>query len=147
MKKLLGIIVLCCAILFLPNSTYADEIFTKEKLITVDTSKQTLTAWENGQIVYQTAVSTGLSQSPTVKGSFSIYTKIPNQAHMKGFSPVHGYYDLPNVMYFTGGYGIHGAYWHNNFGRPMSNGCVNVPLKMAHTLFTWAPVGTRVEVY
>lgn len=39
-------------------------------------------------------------------------------------------YDLPNVpytMYFYQGYGLHGTYWHNNFGTPMSHGCVNMP--------------------
>lgn len=69
---------------------------------------------------------------------------------MIGYSKVHGWYNLPNVpndMYFYQSYAIHGAYWHNNFGRPMSNGCVNVPLAMAKTLYDWAPKGTKVEVY
>ena len=50
------------------------------------------------------------------------------------------YYNLPNVpsnMFFYQGYAIHGAYWHNNFGHPMSHGCVNSPLEQVATLFEW----------
>ena len=59
------------------------------------------------------------------------------------------YYYLPNVpctMYFYKGYGLHGTYWHNNFGHPMSHGCVNMKTEEACTLFDWASVGTRVNV-
>jgi lipoprotein-anchoring transpeptidase ErfK/SrfK len=42
---------------------------------------------------------------------------------------------------------LHGAYWHNNFGTPMSHGCVNLPLDMATFLFNWAPLGTMVWVH
>lgn len=52
------------------------------------------------------------------------------------------YYDLPGVpwdLYFTSdGGAIHGAYWHNNFGTPMSHGCVNEPLANAEQIFAWA---------
>lgn len=50
------------------------------------------------------------------------------------------YYNLPNVpnnMFFYQGYAIHGAYWHNNFGHPMSHGCVNAPLNQVAQLFEW----------
>lgn len=63
---------------------------------------------------------------------------------------VKGYYDLPGVpfdMYFSeDGSAIHGAYWHNNFGRPHSHGCVNLNLDDAETLYRWAPVGTWVVI-
>jgi len=42
------------------------------------------------------------------------------------------------VMYFYKGYGIHGAYWHMNFGTPMSHGCVNMKPDEAGLLFNWA---------
>ena len=51
------------------------------------------------------------------------------------------YYYLPNVpnnMFFYKGYALHGAYWHNNFGNPMSHGCVNEPLANATEIFNWA---------
>jgi lipoprotein-anchoring transpeptidase ErfK/SrfK len=59
-------------------------------------------------------------------------------------------YDLPNVphvMYFHKGYAIHGTYWHNNFGRRMSHGCVNANKAAAAWLYNWAPVGTPVKVH
>jgi lipoprotein-anchoring transpeptidase ErfK/SrfK len=56
--------------------------------------------------------------------------------------------DVPNVMYIVGGVALHGTYWHNRFGtgaRP-SHGCVNLPLRSAAWLYSWAPVGTPVKV-
>ena len=59
-------------------------------------------------------------------------------------------YSLPNVewvSYFVKSYAIHGTYWHNNFGTPMSHGCVNMRVREAKWLFNWAPKGTRVIVH
>lgn len=130
------------------------QIITTDKLITVDLGTQTLTAWEGGRIIHQTKVSTGMNLTPTVRGGFKIRTKIPIQ-DMRGPSPYRQYHpngryhikNVPNVMYFYQSYAIHGAYWHNNFGRRASHGCVNVPLASAEWLFNWAQVGTRVEVF
>jgi lipoprotein-anchoring transpeptidase ErfK/SrfK len=60
-----------------------------------------------------------------------------------------GYYlaDVPYVMYFHMGYGLHGVFWHANFGQPMSHGCVNMPTAEAEWLFHWADVGTLVNVH
>jgi lipoprotein-anchoring transpeptidase ErfK/SrfK len=58
-------------------------------------------------------------------------------------------YDLHNVpytMYFYKGYGLHGTYWHNNFGTPMSHGCVNMPTEEAKWAYYWADYGTPVVV-
>jgi lipoprotein-anchoring transpeptidase ErfK/SrfK len=38
----------------------------------------------------------------------------------------------------TAGYSLHGAYWHNNFGHPMSHGCVNISVENAGKLYYWA---------
>lgn len=151
MKQVLPIIIAIFIGLFLlfPQISYADDIVTTGKLISVDLNAQKLYAWENGQIVYQTPISSGLWQSPTVKGTFKVYRKIPLE-RMRGYSPVHGYYDLwnvPSTMYFYWGYAIHGAYWHNNFGNPMSNGCVNLPLDAAAWVYDFAQVGTTVTIY
>ncbi len=148
MKYIFGLLL--ALFFFIPTSVQASEIYTTEKLITVDTGKQMLYAWEGGRIVYQTPVSTGLPKSPTIRGNFRIYLKYPVQATMRGWSPYSGTYNLknvPNVMYFSGNYAIHGAYWHNSFGRRMSNGCVNVPLAAAAWLFDFAPHGTQVVVF
>jgi lipoprotein-anchoring transpeptidase ErfK/SrfK len=132
----------------------AAEILTTEKLITVDLASQKLTAWDQGKVVYETKISSGMKLTPTVKGSFKTYYKTP-LTDMRGPSPYKDIYpsgkyltkNVPNTMYFYQGYAIHGAYWHNNFGRPASHGCVNTPLAAAQWLYDWAPVGTRVEVY
>ena len=60
-----------------------------------------------------------------------------------------GYYlrDVPYVMYFYKDYGLHGTYWHDNFGTPMSHGCVNLSSADAQWLFNWASVGTRVVTH
>ena len=60
-----------------------------------------------------------------------------------------GYYlpDVPYVMYFYDGYGLHGTYWHSNFGTPMSHGCVNLSIPDAEWLYNWADVGTLVNIH
>ena len=114
------------------------------KWIEINLSNQTLTAWEGDVAVLYSVISSGVSATPTVTGRFQVYNKLPSQ-HMYGAD-----FDLPgvpSVMYFYGAYAIHGAYWHNNFGNPMSHGCVNMNLGDAATLFNWAPMGTEVYVH
>ena len=117
---------------------------TGEKWIDVDLTNQRLVAYEGDTAVYWVTVSTGLADTPTVTGQYRTYVKYEAQTM---FGP--GYYlpDVPYVMYFHLGYAIHGTYWHNNFGRPMSHGCVNTPTPDAKWLFDWAPVGTLVNVH
>jgi lipoprotein-anchoring transpeptidase ErfK/SrfK len=58
-------------------------------------------------------------------------------------------YSLPDVkwnMRFRNHYYIHSAYWHNNFGQPMSHGCVNTSIPDAEWIYSWADVGTTVEI-
>lgn len=151
--RILRIFIIFLAFLFVAPSASA-QIYTTDKLITVDIGSQTLTAWQDGKIQHQTKVSTGMKLTPTVKGSFKIYLKYPLH-DMRGPSPYKNIYpsgkyhlkNVPNIMYFYQGYAIHGAYWHHNFGRPASHGCVNVPLSSAEWLFNFASVGTRVEVF
>lgn len=138
----------------------------EEKWIEVDLSNQTLYAHQGNRIVYTFLVSSGLPWFPTVTGEFHIWAKLLSQ-RMAGGSVQDGtYYDLPNVPfveYFYRGYGLHGTYWHNNFGHPMSHGCVNLSTADAQTLFNWTDpplssdqtalfnidptVGTRVVVH
>ena len=154
MKRVFLTIFIICFPFFVTPSLASAQIYTTEKLITVDLASQSLTAWEGGQIKHQTKVSTGMRLTPTVKGSFRIYRKYPLQ-DMKGTSPYKYIYptgkyllkNVPNVMYYYQGYAIHGAYWHYNFGRVASHGCVNVPLASAQWLFDFASIGTRVEIF
>lgn len=112
----------------------------KEKWIEVNLETQTLTAWNGSEVYMQFPISSGLWY-PTPPGTYTIYWKL-RYTRMTGGNKAWGtFYDLPNVpdtMYFYQGYGIHGAYWHHNFGHPMSHGCVNEPLVKAHELFEWA---------
>jgi hypothetical protein len=120
------------------------------KWIEVDLTKQYLRAWQYDRVVYGTYVSTGLARTPTLPGTFQVFSKIPYHA-MSGGTPGIDYYYLPDVphsMYYAaGGYAIHGAYWHNNFGTPMSRGCVNLPLGAAEWLYNWTPMGTTVWIH
>ena len=108
--------------------------------VEIDLSDQKLYAWESGNKVFDFTVSSGKPWTPTVTGDFRIWIKL-RQANMKGGSKERGdYYFLPNVpfvMYFHKGYGIHGTYWHNNFGQVMSHGCVNLRTEDAGELFEW----------
>lgn len=117
-----------------------------EKHIVVDLSSQTLTAYEGETEVMTFPVATG-RWWPTPTGEFRIWVKL-RYAHMEGGNPADGtYYNLYNVpytMYFYGdnipksrGFGLHGAYWHNNFGHPMSHGCVNLRPEDAGLVYEW----------
>jgi lipoprotein-anchoring transpeptidase ErfK/SrfK len=148
MRYFLSFLLVITAFFFLPHSVHAD-IITSDKLITVDTGKQMLYAWEGGQIKYQTKVSTGMYYTPTVKGSFNIYKKYPLQdmkGHYRPYEP-YSIKNVPNVMYFYQAYAIHGAYWHNSFGSKYTHGCVNLPVDASQWVYNWAEVGTRVEVF
>ena len=121
------------------------------KRILVDRSRQRLYAYEGDALFMETSISTGLDITPTPRGTFRVYKKTSTR-YMQG--PLPGvsdqYYDLPGVpwnLYFTpeGGV-IHGAYWHEGFGRKWSHGCVNVPLKEAEELYAWAELGMEVMV-
>ncbi|MCL4257367.1 MAG: L,D-transpeptidase [Anaerolineales bacterium] len=115
-----------------------------ERWIDVNLSTQTLEAYEGSTLIRSFVISSGRAGSPTVTGTFKIWIKVRIQ-DMSG----PGYYirDVPWVMYFYGDYGIHGTWWHNNFGTPMSAGCVNMTIEDAHWMYNWASVGTTVQVH
>lgn len=119
------------------------------KRIEVTLKEQRLTYYF-GDIKLDTfLISSGLRVTPTPVGSFTIIKKRPTVHYQ-----VPGY-DFPNtkwnLMFKQGkglNYYIHGAYWHNQFGRPKSHGCVNVPYKpeVMGRLYDWADVGTPVII-
>jgi lipoprotein-anchoring transpeptidase ErfK/SrfK len=112
--------------------------------IDVDLTNQRLTAYEGQTIVRTTLVSTGLPRTPTPVGLFRIWIKL-RYDDMSG--PDYYLANVPYTMYFHRGYGLHGTYWHSNFGHPMSHGCVNLPTSEAEWLFNWAEVGTLVNIH
>jgi hypothetical protein len=122
-----------------------------EKEIVVSLTQEAMWAYENDELVLSTLVSTGVAhsaQSTTPVGYFSILTKYDSQT-MSGVIDDEAYNvpDVPWVMYFDDlGDALHGTYWHNNFGTPMSHGCVNQPMDVAEFMYSWAPIGTPVTV-
>jgi len=142
------------------------------KWIEVSISQETLWAYQGDTLVSTTLVSTGIEPNHTEQGLFHVRYKLESQdmqgtinsngavdamgedaadAARQGRAPGETAYlvkDVPNVMYFdSDAEALHGAYWHNNFGHPMSHGCVNLPLDFAAFLFGWAPLGTEVWVH
>jgi len=118
------------------------------KRIVVSLGRQYLWAYEGDVAVWETYVSTGKAGFETPLGLFYVGTKLETD-RMAGTlgGETYDIPDVPDVMYFTDvGHALHGAYWHNNFGVPMSHGCINLPLDFADWLFAWAPVGTPIEV-
>jgi len=112
---------------------------TDEKWIEIDLANQKLIAHQGDKIFLESLISSGL-WNRTPAGEFRIWYKIKS-TKMEGGSKLNKtYYYLPNVpydMFFNGDIGIHGTYWHSNFGRPMSHGCVNAPTPVAEQLFYW----------
>lgn len=132
---------------------------TGDKHIYVDLTNQTLTAEQGNSIFMQVPISSG-KWHPTPTGDFTIWEKI-QATRMSGGSGADAY-DLPNVpwvMFFGGsgvsdgsGFSFHGTYWHNNFGHPMSHGCVNMRIVDAEKLYFWAdprsnPSPTKITIY
>ncbi len=121
------------------------------KEIVVSISASAMWAYDNGELYTSSLVSTGIGDIPetvTPIGYFSILSKYDVQT-MSGFLGGEAYNvpDVPWVMYFDDlGNALHGAYWHNNFGTPMSHGCVNLPMDIAPVLYAWADIGTPVTV-
>jgi len=127
----------------LPDSDQTGQTGARRKGIVVRLGAQEVDAFEDGRLLRTLVASTGLPQTPTVQGEFKIYHKLAAQT-MAG--PDYYLPNVPWVMYFYQGYGLHGTYWHNNFGQPMSHGCVNLRTPDARWLYEWAEIGTPVIV-
>jgi len=135
----------------------AEATMTGEKHIYIDLTNQTLTAYQGDTLFMKTLVSTGKwHKTPT--GDFTIWEKL-RATKMSGGSGADYYYlpNVPYVMFFNGpnapagsGFSLHGTYWHNNFGHPMSHGCVNMRTVDAQKLYDWVGdnnPGTKITIY
>ncbi|HZE86967.1 MAG TPA: L,D-transpeptidase [Methylomirabilota bacterium] len=129
-----------------------DNTKREDKHIYVDLSTQTLYAYQGNNLFMKTLVATG-KWGKTPVGNFHIWEKLVS-TRMAGGEGADAY-DLPNVpyvMYFYHDFGLHGAYWHDNFGHTMSHGCVNMRQVDAKQLYEWADApsgdtpGTAVSV-
>jgi hypothetical protein len=120
-------------------SPLSPEVPPEAKHVEVHVGDQTLTAFEGGAPIFSTRVSTGVPDLDTPFGTWHVVDKRLGQ-RMAGGDPG-GEYNLPAVpwvSYFTWGWvAIHGTYWHNDYGRRRSNGCVNCPPEAAKWLFRW----------
>ncbi|MGV2828964.1 L,D-transpeptidase [Myxosarcina sp. GI1(2024)] len=112
--------------------------------IEIDLSEQHLFAWTGEERVFTTIISSGKAATPTYPGIYSIQRKYAID-RMRGAD--YDIPDVPNVLYFDRGYALHGAYWHSNFGTPISHGCVNLPVSHARWLFDWTKIGTPVIIH
>jgi len=117
-----------------------------EKRIYVDLTNQRVYAYQGDTLVHNFLVSTGKwGRTPT--GTFRIWGKNRYAKMSGGSKALHTYYYLPNVPYImwfsndqvaaSRGFSLHGTYWHDNFGRPMSHGCVNMKTEEAGILYNW----------
>jgi lipoprotein-anchoring transpeptidase ErfK/SrfK len=128
-----------------PPPTLSPSSFSGDtRWIEVDLTLQTLNAYQGQKLMRTALVSTGTQGNPTPTGLFRIHTKL-RYDDMQG--PDYYLPNVPYVMYFHRGYGLHGTYWHANFGHQMSHGCVNIPTAHAEWLFNWAEVGTWVYIH
>lgn len=117
------------------------QIDPDERWIEVNLQEQTLAAYEGSRMVYATLISSGLPHTPTITGLYRVWIKIKHRKMSLGSLERGDYYylaDVPWTMYFQGSYAVHGTYWHDDFGRPKSRGCVNLSPLDAYWLFQWA---------
>src|SRR5258706_182825 len=112
-----------------------------DKLIHVDLSLQLVTAFEGDKMVFSSRCSSGSKGTRTPTGEFSTYHKGPSVHMTNQGDSVNHIYNLPGVpwcSFFTGsGNAFHGTYWHNDYGRPRSHGCVNLRSDDAKWLYRW----------
>jgi lipoprotein-anchoring transpeptidase ErfK/SrfK len=117
---------------------------TVDPWIEVDLSDHMLYAYRGGRLINGFLVSTGASATPTLTGSYKIYSKFPTY-RMRGTG--YDWPDVPFVMFYHKSYAIHGVYWHNNFGVSISHGCVNMLTSDAAWLYEIVKVNTYVFVH
>jgi lipoprotein-anchoring transpeptidase ErfK/SrfK len=116
-----------------------------EKWIDINVTRQTLIAYEGTKPVYATLVSTGeaglddpATTKATKRGIFRIHSKYMTATmDSRVVGEEFELRDVPYVQYFTEGYALHAAYWHDVFGQPKSHGCINLAPEDARRLFFW----------
>lgn len=135
------------AVFALPVTEVPVTTVSLARRIEVNLTRQTTTLFENGQAVNTYAISSGLPGTLTPTGDFRVFAHVRIQD--MGCFPGAAYCteDVPWVTYFAPNIAFHGTYWHNNFGTPMSHGCINMPVDVARYVYDWAPVGTEVSVF
>ena len=121
------------------------ELRSGERWIDVDIPNQVLTAYEGERAVFSTLVSTGKGKGKSIQatpvGVHRIWVKLRSSdmdnLEDEDASRYYAIQDVPWVMFFQKGYGLHGTFWHRSFGRVRSHGCVNLTPVDAQRLFHW----------
>jgi lipoprotein-anchoring transpeptidase ErfK/SrfK len=116
-----------------------------ERWIDVDLANQTLVAYEGGRAVYATLVSTGRgaqgTDAATPTGAHRIWVKIVasdmDNVERGELDAHYSLEDVPYVQFFDGAVGLHGTYWHGDFGHVRSHGCVNLTPLDARWMFAF----------
>lgn len=142
------------------------EVPNREKKIVVRLESQIVIAYEYNQPVFVVPAATGgmlrSGTYTTPQGNFVTWFKRPSR-HMASGDLASNGYDLPGVPWVQyineSGVAFHGTFWHNDFGRPRSRGCINLANQNAKWLYLWttpqAPydkeyvingLGTKVEI-
>ena len=112
-----------------------------DRWIDVHVGQQVLVAYEGAMPVFATLVSTGkrTKQSETPFGVFEIWVKLAysdmDDIERTDIPKNYSIEDVPWVQFFKGSYGFHAAFWHNDFGRRRSHGCINLSPSDARHLF------------
>lgn len=122
----------------------SSDLPSEAKRLEVRTDEQVVIAYEWEKPVFMTLTATGAKFSNgnfyTPGGRHSTFHKRPSRHMAAGNLALNGY-DLPGVpwiCYFTeSGVSFHGTYWHNNYGRPRSHGCINLSPSAAKWVYRW----------
>lgn len=128
-----------------PAQNIPDDV--SERWVAVDLYEQTLVAYQEGQPVFATLISSGLDNWDTDEGEFNIWARMPTD-RMSGAAGAPDAYDLQTVpwtMYFDGSISLHGTYWHDLFGYRRSHGCVNMSISDARYVFDWTGGATPAD--
>ena len=100
------------------------------------------------QVIQSFRISSGRAATPSDPGEWKVYLKRALHT-MRGTINGESYVvpNVPWITYFNDGEAFHGAYWHNNFGTPMSHGCINMTIPDAQMMYNFSYVGMRVSVH
>ena len=115
-----------------------------DRWIDIDIEQQVLVAYEGPRPMFATLVSTGRNskQSQTPLGTFEIWAKLEysdmDDIERTDVDKNYSIQDVPWVQFFKGSYGFHAAFWHDDFGRRRSHGCINLSPADARYLFQFS---------
>ncbi len=125
--------------------TPPDDLAPREKWVDVNLDHQFVVAYEGATAVYATLMSSGIGARDggdnyeTIQGAFRIEQKhLTTTMDGNSASGAYSIEDVPWVMYFRGSFALHGAFWHDDFGRVRSHGCVNLAPADARWIFLWS---------